>query len=246
MYIAQINSTNDYLKNHPDTDQVYTDYQTAGRGQMGNGWESEPGKNVLVSVRLNHHQLSAHDQWQICEMASVALWQTVAPYVPKAEQLTIKWPNDLYYGDRKLAGMLIEHTLCGTFVKDSIIGIGLNVNQTQWTGNAPNPISIKQISGQENNIPLLVDQLATNLRNQGASSRDWQTIYRNHLYRKQGYWWWEEREVSTKPTMDGHKTALSFQAQIKDITPQGELVLETQDNKEKKYHFKQIKYILSI
>jgi len=246
MYIAQLNSTNDFLKTHPDTDVVYTDYQTAGRGQMGNGWESEQGKNVLLSVRLKHNKCLAQDQWPICEMASVALWQTVAPYVEQPELLTIKWPNDLYYRDEKLAGMLIEHTLCGPYITESIIGIGLNVNQTRWISNAPNPTSIKRISGKENDVAKLVEQLSSKLLNIGITSANWESLMEEHLYRKEGWWWWEEREVSTAPTMIGQQTDQSFEAKIKGITPQGELVLQTRDNETRKYHFKQIKYILSI
>jgi len=244
MYIAQTNSTNTYLRQHPETDDVYAGFQTAGRGQAGNGWESEPNQNLLLSVRLRPQDILASDQWQLCMQVSVALWQTVAEYVENKNKLCIKWPNDLYYEDKKLAGVLIEHTLSGEYIAESIVGIGLNVNQTQWNDSVPNPISIRQITGQEYRVDNLAMHLIQNLHNIGITSANWASLYAQHLYRKKGYYFWEEREVNCQPTMNGHRSVLSFEAQIAGITPQGELVLRRRTGEEKKYHFKQIKYIL--
>jgi len=244
MYIAQTNSTNTYLKEHPDIESVYAAYQTAGRGQAGNSWESEKGKNLLLSYRIHGGELPASEQWQVCMKASVALRMTVANFIADASKLSIKWPNDLYYGDKKLAGMLIEHQLSGGYILESIVGIGLNVNQTQWRGSAPNPISIKQITGTDNRIDELAKNLADNLRNIGATSTDWKRLYHQYLYRREGFYWWEEREVNALPTMNGNRSDKSFEAEIVNITPLGELVLRKRNKIEQTYHFKQIKYIL--
>jgi len=244
MYIAQTNSTNTYLKQHPETDDVYAGFQSAGRGQAGNGWESEPDKNLLLSVRLRPERILAAQQWQVCMAVSVILWQTVADYIENKDRLTIKWPNDLYYEDKKLAGVLIEHTLKGNYIDESIVGIGLNVNQTQWQGSAPNPISLRQIIGKETDVDALAQKLIQNLHNIGITSANWKILYSQHLYRKNGYYFWEEREVNSQPTMNGSRTSKSFEAEIAGISEQGELVLKTSDNNEKKYHFKQIKYIV--
>jgi len=176
--------------------------------------------------------------------ASVALWMTVADYVNDKSQLTIKWPNDLYYGDGKLAGMLIEHQLSGIHIAESIIGIGLNINQTRWAGDAPNPISIQTITGRENSVEELAEKLVENLRNIGITSANYVDLYLQHLYRRTGWYWWEEREVNSLPTMNGSRTAQSFEAEIAGIMPQGELKLRTRAGEEKIYHFKQIKYII--
>lgn len=244
MYIDKTNSTSDYLKQHTDVDEVWTGFQTAGRGQTGNSWESEQGKNVLLSIRLHPTLLRADEQWNISMAVSVALWQVVAKYIADREKLTIKWPNDLYYEDNKLAGVLIENTLYGTYVAESIVGIGLNVNQTNWVGNAPNPISLKQISGQDNNIKQIALDLIGALHNINITAANSSREYEQHLYRRTGWFWWEEREVNLQPTMNGEKSVLSFEAEIAHITPQGELVLRKRNREEKKYHFKQIKYII--
>jgi len=244
MYIAQTNSTNTYLKEHPQENEVYTGYQTAGRGQAGNGWESEQGKNVLMSVRLRPKNVHIVEQWNISMQVSMILWQVVAKYVTDEQQLTIKWPNDLYYGDKKLAGVLIENTLCGQNIDECIVGIGLNVNQTQWTGNAPNPISIKVITGKENNIEEIARDLIDQLHNINITSTSCVKMYMQHLYRRMGWYWWEEREVDIHPTMNGQRSNASFEAEIVEITKQGELVLRKRNNEITKYHFKQIKYII--
>lgn len=245
MYIATVNSTNDYLRLHPDIVTLRTDFQTSGRGQAGNHWESEQGQNLLFSTRLKEIGLAATDQWFINMLVSVALYETLhATLSTLHSNLTIKWPNDLYYGDKKLAGVLIENTLLGTRIADSIIGIGLNLNQTEWHSDAPNPISLKQITGEDYDPDEIMNIFLTTLAQLMPNMNRIRSDYMQHLYRREGFYWWEEREVSTMPTMNGARTEQSFEAQIVDITSQGELVLQTRNQDIKTYHFKQIKYIL--
>ncbi|MBQ0153978.1 MAG: biotin--[acetyl-CoA-carboxylase] ligase [Bacteroidales bacterium] len=245
MYIATVNSTNDYLRLHPDIVTLRTDFQTSGRGQAGNHWESEQGQNLLFSTRLKEIGLAATDQWFINMLVAVALYETLNTKLSTLNStLTIKWPNDLYYGDKKLAGVLIENTLLGTHIADSIIGIGLNLNQTEWHSDAPNPVSLKQITGEDYDPDEIMNMFLTTLAQLMPNMNRIRSDYMQHLYRREGFYWWEEREVSTMPTMNGTRTEQSFEAQIVDITPQGELVLQTRNQEIKTYHFKQIKYIL--
>lgn len=245
MYIATVNSTNDYLRLHPDVVTLRTDFQTSGRGQAGNHWESEQGQNLLFSTRLKEIGLAATDQWFINMLVAVALYETLhATLSTLHANLAIKWPNDLYYGDKKLAGVLIENTLLGTRIADSIIGIGLNLNQTEWHSDAPNPVSLKQITGEDYDPDDIMNIFLTTLTQLMPNMNRIRSDYMQHLYRREGFYWWEEREVSTMPTMNGTRTEQSFEAQIVDITPQGELVLQTHNQDIKTYHFKQIKYIL--
>jgi BirA family biotin operon repressor/biotin-[acetyl-CoA-carboxylase] ligase len=90
-------------------------------------------------------------------LVAVALWDALAKFLPK-DRLTIKWPNDIYFGDKKLAGILIENSLSGIYVGYSIVGIGVNVNQTKWLSNAPNPISMKEITGEEYDVEALMNE----------------------------------------------------------------------------------------
>ncbi len=248
MFIETINSTNDYLKQHPDETVVRTAFQTAGRGQQGNGWESERGQNLLFSTRLKT-SLPADEQWSINMLVAVALWRAVASCTMynvqcTKDKLSIKWPNDLYWGDKKLAGILIEHTLSGGRIADSIVGIGLNLNQTMWRSDAPNPVSLKQITGEEYDAEPMMQAFLNELADLMANASNLKQEYMSALYRREGWFWWEEREVSTAPTMNGQRTEQSFEARIADITEHGELVLQTRDNQLRTYHFKQIKYIL--
>ena len=244
MFIETINSTNDYLKQHPDETVVRTAFQTAGRGQQGNGWESERGQNLLFSTRLKT-SLPADEQWSITMLVAVALYKTLhAKLSTLNAKLSIKWPNDLYWGDKKLAGILIEHTLSGGRIADSIVGIGLNLNQTMWRSDAPNPVSLKQITGEEYDAEPMMQAFLNELADLAANASNLKQEYMSALYRREGWFWWEEREVSTAPTMNGQRTEQSFEARIADITEYGELVLQTRDNQLRTYHFKQIKYIL--
>lgn len=239
---------------------LYTGFQTAGRGQAGNGWESEEGKNLLCSIlmppRTNIFDLNV--------IVSVAVYRTAQAVLQQcgltatrsySNAISIKWPNDIYWQDKKVAGILIENAIIGNEVKYSIAGIGLNVNQTTFVSNAPNPVSLKLITGAETNIDALMQALMTQIEAAEAMSEEqvW-TYYREHLYRKEGFWRFIEREVSLAPTMnyspsleerDGERFDKSpFLARIADILPDGEIVLQDQQGKERKYHFKQVRYVI--
>lgn len=242
MFIAETNSTNDYLHGHQDVDIVRTDYQCAGRGQLGNSWESERGKNLLFSMRWRNVPLLATQQWQWNMLVALALYRTI--YALQPSGLSVKWPNDLYYQDRKLAGILIENTLCGNRLQESVVGIGLNLNQTEWKSDAPNPVSLKQITGNDYDAGSVMQQLVNHLSELVAATDDCKNEYMSVLYRRDGWHYWEEREVDLTPTMNAQRSNQSFEAKISDITDCGELVLEKRNGEKKTYHFKQIKYII--
>ena len=250
MYIKQTYSTSTllrelYTEELPHLYTIRTDFQTAGRGQAGNSWESEEGKNLLFSALLRYNNIRATEQWRLSMLVAVALWEVLANYLPQ-EQLSIKWPNDIYFGDKKLVGILIENSLAGQYVGYSIAGIGLNINQTEWRSNAPNPISMKQITGQEYKAEELMNEWVHAMANWEAQSTEAiQTAYLQHLYRREGWHTYVEREVSVAPTaiaQSGIEGA--FLAAFTGITPQGELILRTTNNEEKTYHFKQIRFVL--
>jgi BirA family biotin operon repressor/biotin-[acetyl-CoA-carboxylase] ligase len=163
--------------------------------------------------------------------------------------VTIKWPNDIYWGDRKLAGILIENAIVGGEVRYAIAGIGLNVNQTEFRSDAPNPISLRQITGREQDVHELMRQLLAAMHAVLAEPEQavWD-YYRAHLYRREGYWPYVEREVSTEPTMNANSqepiAKSLFRARIEDVLPTGELVLRDEEGKQRIYHFKQVRYVL--
>lgn len=172
----EINSTNVYLydkiseKNDISDTVVVAAHQTAGRGMDKNRWESEAGKNLLFSIALNVNFLEAENQFKISQAVSVAIVETLSQFVDN-QQLYIKWPNDIYFGDKKLAGMLIQNTIEGRMMGVSIIGIGLNVNQIEFSSDIPNPISLKQISGEDFDLENLLNLLIKNIKSSVESLR---------------------------------------------------------------------------
>ena len=250
MYIPETHSTSSllhelYEENLPHMFTIRTDYQTAGRGQAGNSWESEAGKNLLFSALLRYEGIHAAQQWRLSMLVAVALWDTLAKYLPY-EQLTIKWPNDIYFGDKKLVGILIENSLSGQYIGHSIVGIGVNVNQTKWLSNAPNPISMKEITGEEYDAEVLMNEWIFSMESwELRTTEEIKNAYLQHLYRRNGWHLYVEREVSVAPTAIAKKGIEgSFLAEITNITEQGELILRLQNNEEKIYHFKQIRFVL--
>ncbi len=183
-------------------------------------------------------------------LVAVTLWEVLAKYLPK-EKLTIKWPNDIYFGNKKLVGILIENILIGKYVGYSIAGIGVNVNQTQWRSDAPNPISMKEIMGQEFEAEALMNEWISSMKLwENCSTEALSAAYLQRLYRREGWYMYMEREVSVEPTRivlsNGSSPMANspFLAQFIGITPQGELILRNENNEEKTYHFKQIRFVI--
>ena len=252
MFLSECDSTNTRLKQLLATgqapDYIYAGFQTAGRGQTGNGWESERGKNLVCSILVESQKSKVESLFDLNVAVSVAVHRTVTGYGLQVtgDEVTIKWPNDIYWKDKKLAGILIENAIVGGELRYAIAGIGLNVNQTEFRSDAPNPISLRQITGQEQDIDKLMQRLYNEV--QKATEEDVWDYYRAHLYRREGYWPYVEREVSTEPTMNANSqepiAKSLFRARIEDVLPTGELVLRDEEGKQRKYHFKQVRYII--
>ena len=158
-----LDSTSSYLQNLLNDGKdindniVVTEFQTSGKGQGRNVWESENGKNLLFSIGLDMSFLRAENQFVLTQMVSVSMINVLKNYLPE-ESLFIKWPNDIYFKDSKIAGILIKNEIKGMMLGTSIIGIGLNVNQTTFDDNLPNPISMKMITGKDYDLEeILLD-----------------------------------------------------------------------------------------
>jgi BirA family biotin operon repressor/biotin-[acetyl-CoA-carboxylase] ligase len=119
---------------------IRADYQQAGRGHAGNSWQSERGRNLLFSLLLKPEFLDPSRAFHLSRITSLALYETIDN---QCDGIKIKWPNDLLAGDRKLAGMLIENIILGNTISHSILGVGLNVNQTVFDPSIPAPTSLK-------------------------------------------------------------------------------------------------------
>ena len=229
VHIDETDSTNRWLKDHGEgTMVVATEYQTAGKGCGSNSWESERGKNLTFSMLIHPDGIAAREQFRITEVVSVALCRTLQPYI--YNKVEIKWPNDIYVGDRKLCGILIENRLQGNVIVDCIIGIGLNVNQRVFLSDAPNPVSMYQLTGQELDRDELLKAFIENL------DQEWQnktngSEYRELLYRK------------GKDGLYEDKTG-RFVARLADVLPDGRLLLVDEAGKERTYAFKEVSFII--
>lgn len=217
---------------------VTAEYQSTGRGQRGNTWESAPGKNLLFTLALRPTMVKAAEQFALCELISVALCEVLSSYTT---DIHIKWPNDIYHHDRKLCGILIEHDLCGAHLAHTLIGVGLNVNQQQFISDAPNPISLSQILNHELDCEELLEAIIekfTELYQSLSSSHDtvqWRktlhTRYTSLLYRL-------------------HMPALyndaggRFSATLRDVEMDGRLHLEDESGTLRSYLFKEVAFVI--
>ena len=239
IYVEETHSTNSLLREWleqeplPTGSVIVADFQTAGRGQVGNVWESERGKNLTFSLVLYPQALPVNQQFLISQIAALSVKETLDAYT---EGISIKWPNDIYWQDKKICGMLIENDLSGHNLLRSIIGIGINLNQTIFRGDAPNPISLWQIVKQEVNREVVLRQFLSRFEayNQALLSGEKALIharYMEALYRREGY----------HPYADAKG---AFSARIYGIEPTGHLLLQSTDGAIRRYAFKEVSYLI--
>lgn len=234
IHIAETDSTNRWLRTEggtlSDAKVVVADYQTAGRGQGTNTWESERGMNLTCSIGLCPEGVKASRQFLLSMAISVALTRTLQA-LPCS--ISIKWPNDIYAGDRKICGILIENTLQGDRIKDCIIGIGLNVNQRVFVSDAPNPTSMALESGHDFDREVVLKAL---LGHFGQLLTDWdeeliRATYRQLLYRREGVF----------PYRDGEGC---FRASLAGVEDDGHLLLQDTEGRQRRYAFKEVTFVI--
>ena len=203
IHLEQIDSTNAYLQRQQSESDirnwvVSADEQTAGKGMGSNGWESEVGKNLTFSLALDVSFLPAERQFFLSEAVALGLYEALIHLIPE-EKLHIKWPNDIYFENRKLAGILINSTIKANMMDISIIGIGLNVNQMQFQDWPTHPISLKMISGKTYDLQPLLEQVAENIYNKVETLKANPTlIEQDYLKRLYRYRTWADYEVNGK------------------------------------------------
>ena len=239
IWVEETASTNSLLRNYIEQDAlpsgsvVVADFQTAGRGQVGNVWESERGKNLTFSLVYAPCELPINQQFLVSQIAALSVKEALDAYL---EGISIKWPNDIYWNDKKICGMLIENELWGHNLRHAIIGIGINVNQAAFKGGAPNPVSMIQLLGRETDrMELLQRFLACFDRYQqvlAAGEKEWiRQRYMAALYRGEGY----------HPYRDAQG---AFSARVQGIEPMGYLLLEDTEGSVRRYAFKEVSFVL--
>ena len=136
---------------------VRTDFQTKGVGQKGNYWESEEAKNLIFRFNVSFKELLAVNQFYISAIVSLSIVALLRKYLPN-EKISIKWPNDIYIEKKKIAGILIENSLIGNMIRESVIGIGININQEIFESDAPNPVSLSTTTGELFELDILLNE----------------------------------------------------------------------------------------
>lgn len=213
----------------PEMTLITTDDQSKGRGQKGNSWESEVGKNLTFSIVCHPDFMLPSRQFILSQAIALAVCCV-------DEHLQVKWPNDIYFEDKKISGTLIECDLQGKHIGNCIIGTGVNVNQMVFRSDAPNPISLKQIYGKDFNREAILEKvldgfgLFYEMIREGRQD-EIQQKYLEKLYRRTG---WYEYEDADGP----------FKAEFVDIKPTGHLLLRKKSGVVKRYEFKEVRFKL--
>ena len=234
--LQETDSTNRYLKSYvPETEDemtvVVADYQSAGKGQGVHTWESERGKNLLFSILVHPHWVPVVRQFMLSMAGALALKDALDTYV---DGITLKWPNDVYWNDKKISGTLIETSVGSRGIKKCIFGIGLNVNQTEFHSDAPNPVSLCQVLGHEIDREEVLQKVLEAFKKyyellRQADYMDISGIYHLALYRRKGYHLYEDK--------DGE-----FEAAFVEVEDDGHLILHDKQGVIRSYTFGEIKY----
>jgi len=235
-HLHEIDSTNRYLHDLQDSlpdgiTAVRADFQTAGRGCGSNTWESEAGQNLLFSILLKPVEVAPAKQFLLSMVEALAVKKALDSLV---DGICLKWPNDIYWHDKKLGGTLIETTLGQKEIKTCIFGTGLNVNQIAFQSDAPNPVSLRQILGHAVDVESLflrVLQCFEDCYGRLLSDGETETINAYHaaLYRAQGMHDFSDAEGR-------------FRAKIEHVEPDGRIVLCDENGRLRTYAFKELRF----
>lgn len=254
IWIDKAQSTNAFAAQMPDDATphgtvVATHTQTAGRGQRGNAWEASPGQNLTFSMVLRPRNIAVARQFDMSMAVALGIRDGLSGILP-SDDLKIKWSNDIYWRDGKLCGILIENAVSGTHIGRAIAGIGINVNQTAFVSDAPNPVSLAQITGRHFDLKHLLQTVADAVLvrtdsldarlGQGNSTCDG-TCDKTFLDQYLSVLW---RNDNAPHLWLHRQTGRTVQGTIAGIGPWGHLVLRFDDGRTAAYAFGQITPVL--
>lgn len=240
IWLKSVSSTNDYAAQlSRDASShgliIMADFQTEGKGQRGNSWESEDGSNLLFSIILKPAFLEVQRQFLLSKVAALAVCDSISQLL---EDVSIKWPNDIYINNSKLAGILIENSFSSNYLDSSIIGVGININQKEFSDEIPNPTSlfISQNKDIEINKIDILSSFCDSFNSrysmlqegkEGVISYD----YFSRLYRRHDFY---------EYMSNGER----FFAKIFGVKDSGELVLQTDKGELREFAFKEVSFIV--
>lgn len=234
--LKEIDSTNRFLRELKDEQEdemvvAVADFQTAGKGQGSHTWESEAGKNLLFSIKVHPRWVPIRQQFLLSMAGAIAIKEALETYV---DGITLKWPNDVYWNDKKISGTLIETSIDSKGIKTCIFGIGINVNQEAFHSDAPNPVSLRQILGHEVDKDELLQKVIDGFIRyyellRRADYMDVSGIYHLSLYRRKGFHRYEDA--------DG-----DFEGAFVEVEDDGHLILHDKQGVIRSYSFGEVKF----
>lgn len=234
--LKEVDSTNRFLRELKDEQEdemvvAVADFQTAGKGQGSHTWESEAGKNLLFSIKVHPRWVPVRQQFLLSMAGAIAIKEALETYV---DGITLKWPNDVYWNDKKISGTLIETSIDSKGIKTCIFGIGINVNQEAFHSDAPNPVSLRQILGHEVDRDELLQKVIDGFIRyyellRRADYMDVSGIYHLSLYRRKGFHRYEDA--------DG-----DFEGAFVEVEDDGHLILHDKQGVIRSYSFGEVKF----
>ncbi|GET32134.1 biotin--[acetyl-CoA-carboxylase] ligase [Prolixibacter bellariivorans] len=238
-HLSRTDSTNNYAsrqlmtKRLPEGIVYSTSAQEKGRGQVNQHWESEPGKNITMSVVLYPEFVPILSQFLISKAVALAVHDFVSAYVPDAH---IKWPNDIYVEKKKIAGTLIENSLRGGVISSSIVGIGLNINQRLFVSDAPNPVSLSLLTDQQFDLDDCMEELCDRLDDWYMQLKTGEIQKINEAYERRLF-----RMDEWAPYRAGEE---EFEGKITGVDEIGRLVIEKRDGTKQQFHLKEVEFMI--
>lgn len=246
--LDEVDSTNNYLRRLDTQDDrrmtlVTAEFQSGGRGAGTNRWESAKGENLLFSLRVTPSALPVSRMFVLSEAAALAVRESLNAFLPLAPcplpLFSVKWPNDIYFEDSKVAGILIENDLQGSKVRSSVIGIGINVNQRRFVSDAPNPRSLADIVGHDVERQLVLERFMERMTHyvnmldcgEETALASLHENYKKHLYR-----FGEKHKYVDEMGV--------FCATLIDVEQSGHLILLDKEGNKRRYEFKEVKYVI--
>ena len=240
-HFEEIDSTHDYLcsvlskTNPPQGFCITSDFQSGGRGQIGRTWHSSSGKNLLLSMVYYPRDMVVLRQFDLTIWVTTSLLDVLDKY--QLQHLSVKWPNDIYVGEKKIAGILIQNTLRGDKITNCVVSIGLNVNEVDFPATLPNPTSVKSETGNKTDVETLLTEIRDTLDDHfekvlfSSRKAEYREIFITKLFGANTYYKYRDAEGQT------------FNAIIRYVGEDGKLHLQKANGELCSYLFRQVEWL---
>ncbi|MBK7214648.1 MAG: biotin--[acetyl-CoA-carboxylase] ligase [Bacteroidales bacterium] len=238
-WLNEVISTNSHVleilnSSHPAEGSIYVaDFQTKGRGTESNSWESAAGQNLTFSLLLYPSFLAADKHFSLTQAIALAIKDFLQNQ--GISSVKVKWPNDIYVADKKICGILIQTAIQGRRFGYAVVGIGLNVNQLEFISDAPNPVSLKMLTGKEYQLSEKLSELCACLdfRYSQLRNGEWTSLYDDYMSSLYQFLEWHMYSIRKMP----------LEARITGISEMGQLLLEDRNGRDYTCDLKEIKYL---